>query len=65
MPMFLIFRFITGFVGSPALATGGATISDMYDAGANAVGICIWGAFGICGPVVSAIACASLKEDRV
>lgn len=31
MPMFLIFRFIAGFVGSPALATGGATIADMYD----------------------------------
>ncbi|KIV85784.1 hypothetical protein PV11_01442 [Exophiala sideris] len=29
MPMFLVFRYITGFLGSPALATGGATIADI------------------------------------
>lgn len=51
MPMFLVFRYITGFLGSPALATGGATISDMYDPARVAYGICIWGSFGICGPV--------------
>jgi DHA1 family multidrug resistance protein-like MFS transporter len=28
--MLLAFRFLTGFFGSPALATGGATIADMY-----------------------------------
>lgn len=28
--MLLAFRFITGFVGSPSLATGGASIADMY-----------------------------------
>ncbi|KAK4499012.1 hypothetical protein PRZ48_009524 [Zasmidium cellare] len=55
MPMLLVFRFITGFVGSPALATGGATISDMYGPAGVAIGICIWGSFGICGPVFGPI----------
>ncbi|TVY93904.1 Caffeine resistance protein [Lachnellula willkommii] len=34
--MLLAFRFLTGFFGSPVLATGGATLADMY----------------ICGPVL-------------
>ena len=49
MSMFLVFRLLTGFVGSPALATGGATLGDMYDPASVAYGICIWGAFGILG----------------
>ena len=28
--MLLAFRFITGFCGSPVLATGGASLSDVY-----------------------------------
>ncbi|KAI0129777.1 major facilitator superfamily domain-containing protein [Xylariales sp. AK1849] len=55
MPMFLVFRLITGFVGSPSLATGGATIADMYIGARAAYGIAIWGAFGICGPVFGPI----------
>ena len=55
MAMFLIFRLLTGFLGSPALATGGATIADMYDPARVAYGICIWGSFGILGPVVGPI----------
>jgi len=51
MPMFLVFRLLSGFFGSPSLATGGATIVDMYDPARVAYGICIWGSFGVCGPV--------------
>lgn len=51
MPMFLFFRWLTGFVGSPSLATGGATIADVYDSARAAYGICIWASFGVCGPV--------------
>ena len=53
--MFLVFRVVTGFCGSPCLSTGGATISDMYDPAHVAYGICIWGSFGILGPVVGPI----------
>ncbi len=54
MPMLLIFRFLTGFLSGPVLATGGATISDMYTPEKVTYGICIWGAFGILGPVLEA-----------
>lgn len=55
MPMFLVFRLLTGFCGSPSLATGGATITDMYDPAMVGYGICIWGSFGVCGPVLGPI----------
>jgi DHA1 family multidrug resistance protein-like MFS transporter len=55
MPMFLVFRTLTGFFGSPALATGGATITDMVEPAQASYAICIWGAFGICGPVFGPI----------
>ncbi|KAF4633192.1 hypothetical protein G7Y89_g4921 [Cudoniella acicularis] len=53
--MFLTFRLLTGFLGSPSLATGGATISDIHAPSHVAYGICIWGSFGVCGPVFGPI----------
>lgn len=50
--MLLAFRFITGFVGSPVLATGGATLADIYSPQKRAYGIGIWGAAAVCGPVL-------------
>lgn len=49
--MLLIFRFLTGFFGGPVLATGGATILDMYPPAEVAYWIGIFGACGILGPV--------------
>ena len=40
MPMFLVFRLLTGFFGSPALATGGATLADIYHPALLSYGIC-------------------------
>ncbi|KAI0043053.1 MFS transporter [Auriscalpium vulgare] len=50
--MLMAFRFLTGFVGSPILATGGATIADMYSAKKRAYGITLWGVTATCGPVM-------------
>lgn len=50
--MLLAFRFLTGFIGSPALATGGASIADMYAPRYRAYGIGIWGIGAVCGPVL-------------
>ncbi|KAL8832533.1 MAG: hypothetical protein Q9191_000215 [Dirinaria sp. TL-2023a] len=36
--MLLAFRFLTGFIGSPVLATGGASIGDMYKPSKRAYG---------------------------
>lgn len=50
--MLLAFRFITGFIGSPVLATGGASIGDMYTPAKRAYGIAVWGIFAVCGPTL-------------
>ena len=49
--MLLAFRFLTGFVGSPVLATGGATIADMYVPKKQLYGIGLWGVAAVLGPV--------------
>jgi len=51
--MMLAFRFLTGFFGSPALATGGATIADMYRPQKQAYGLAIWGVGAVCGPTLA------------
>ncbi|KAI0062522.1 MFS transporter [Artomyces pyxidatus] len=50
--MLMAFRFLTGFVGSPILATGGATIADLYVPKKRAYGITLWGVIATCGPVM-------------
>jgi DHA1 family multidrug resistance protein-like MFS transporter len=50
--MLLAFRFLTGFFGSPVLATGGASILDMYAPSKQAYGIAIWGISAVCGPTL-------------
>jgi DHA1 family multidrug resistance protein-like MFS transporter len=50
--MLLAFRFLTGFFGSPVLATGGATMADIYVPAKRAYAIGIWGLAAICGPVL-------------
>lgn len=40
MPMFLVFRALTGLFGSPALATGGGPITDLYNQAQSAYGVC-------------------------
>ncbi|KAI9430829.1 putative caffeine resistance protein 5 [Lactarius indigo] len=48
--MLMAFRFLTGFFGSPILATGGATIADMYAPKKRAYGMTLWGLFATCAP---------------
>ncbi|KAE8341409.1 hypothetical protein BDV24DRAFT_174802 [Aspergillus arachidicola] len=50
--MLLAFRFITGFMGSPVLATGGASIGDMWDPTIRDYMIAIWASFAIAAPVL-------------
>ena len=53
--MLMAFRFITGFVGSPILATGGATVADVYTPKKRAYGITLWSAFAVCGPAMGPV----------
>ncbi|OJK00414.1 hypothetical protein ASPACDRAFT_28651 [Aspergillus aculeatus ATCC 16872] len=50
--MFLAFRFLTGFFGSPALATGGASMGDIWSPRARDYMIAVWGCFAISAPVL-------------
>jgi DHA1 family multidrug resistance protein-like MFS transporter len=50
--MLLAFRFITGFFGSPVLATGGASLADMYRPSKRAYAMSIWGVAAVCGPTL-------------
>ncbi|KAK8075988.1 MFS general substrate transporter [Apiospora phragmitis] len=53
--IFLVFRWLTGFCGSPCLSTGGGTITDIYHPTAVPSLLCIWASAGICGPVFGPI----------
>ncbi|KAJ5609894.1 MFS general substrate transporter [Penicillium herquei] len=53
--VFLVFRFVTGFCGSPCLATGGGTITDIYEPTKVPYLLCIWSSAGVCGPVFGPI----------
>jgi DHA1 family multidrug resistance protein-like MFS transporter len=48
--MVLAFRCLTGFVGSPVLTTGGASMADMWSEKKRAYAIGVWGNFAILGP---------------
>jgi MFS transporter, DHA1 family, multidrug resistance protein len=62
--MLLAFRFLTGFFGSPALATGGASIADMYAPRKQAYGIAFWGIGAVCGPTLGPLIGGFAAENK-
>lgn len=62
--MLLVFRFITGFVGSPVLATGGATIADMYKPSKQVYGIGVWGIAAVFGPAMGPLIGGFAAENK-
>ncbi|KAL2839196.1 MFS general substrate transporter [Aspergillus pseudoustus] len=52
---YLVLRFLTGFFGSPALATGGATLSDIYPLIKVPYAIIVWGAATVVGPALAPV----------
>ncbi|KAG7444653.1 MFS general substrate transporter [Guyanagaster necrorhizus] len=51
----LAFRFLTGFVGSPVLATGGASVGDIYPMHQHAYVLGIWALGAIAGPITGPV----------
>lgn len=51
----LVLRFLAGFMGSPALATGGATLQDMYSIIKLPHGIALWVAAASMGPALGPV----------
>ena len=50
--MLLAFRFLTGFFGSPVLATGGASIADIFRPSKAPYALSIYGMANVLGPVL-------------
>ncbi|KIY72418.1 MFS general substrate transporter [Cylindrobasidium torrendii FP15055 ss-10] len=51
----LAFRFLTGFFGSPALATGGASMCDIYNKRQEPYVIGIWALGAVAGPITGPV----------
>ena len=51
-PGIAILRFLQGFLGSPCLATAGASIKDIYSPKTASYGLVIWVACIYCGPAL-------------
>jgi len=54
-PGLIILRFLQGFMGSPCLATGGATFQDMYSIIKLPYVLSIWAFAATCGPALGPI----------
>ncbi|RAH77942.1 multdrug transfer [Aspergillus japonicus CBS 114.51] len=68
-PAFLVLRFLTGFLGSPCLATGGATLQDMYSWSKMPYGYTAWVGATFCapalGPIISGFAVDARGDWRL
>ncbi|KAJ5642444.1 hypothetical protein N7490_006444 [Penicillium lividum] len=51
-PGLMVLRFLQGFFGSPCLASGGASIGDMYSLSALPYAMMAWVAAAYCGPAL-------------
>ncbi|WPH00814.1 Hypothetical protein R9X50_00364400 [Acrodontium crateriforme] len=51
----LVLRFLQGFFGSPCLATGGASLGDMYSLIKLPYVLCLWAFAATCGPALGPV----------
>lgn len=54
-PGFVVLRFLLGFFGSPCLATGGASLQDMFSLIKLPYVLSTWALFATCGPALGPI----------
>ena len=55
VPGLLVLRFLQGFFGSPCLATGGASLQDIYSLIKLPYILCIWALAATCGPAMGPV----------
>ncbi|GAA5830702.1 hypothetical protein JCM3766R1_003395 [Sporobolomyces carnicolor] len=60
----LAFRFLTGFFGSPCLATGGASMGDLFDPFHLPYAMGLWAVGAICGPVLGPVVGAAAAQAK-
>jgi MFS transporter, DHA1 family, multidrug resistance protein len=51
----MVLRFLQGFFGSPCLATGGASLQDMYSLIKLPYVLCLWALAATCGPAMGPV----------
>ncbi|KAL9070950.1 MAG: hypothetical protein Q9157_005644 [Trypethelium eluteriae] len=62
--MLLAFRFLTGVFGSPVLATGGATVADMYVPRKQVYAMAMWGSSAVFGPALGPLVGGFAAENK-
>ena len=62
-PCIVVLRFLQGFFGSPALATGGASIEDVYDMYSAPYGYVWWVMAMYCGPALGPLLAGYAMAD--
>ncbi|GAA6064616.1 hypothetical protein JCM10212_006570 [Sporobolomyces blumeae] len=60
----LVFRFLTGFFGSPCLATGGASMGDIFSPINLPYALGLWAVGAICGPVLGPVVGAAAAQAK-
>lgn len=60
----LVMRFLAGFIGSPAFATGGASVAEIFNPAQAPYAIAVWGIFAACGPTVGPLVGGVAVEAR-
>ncbi|GAA5962776.1 hypothetical protein JCM3765_001513 [Sporobolomyces pararoseus] len=60
----LAFRFLTGFFGSPCLATGGASMGDLFNPFYLPYAMGLWAVGAICGPVLGPVVGAAAAQAK-
>ena len=62
---FLVLRFIAGFLGSPVLATGGATMADIWNLNGGLMnGIAFWSYAACAGPGMGPLLSGFAVQER-
>ena len=54
-PTFMFLRFLQGFFGSPVLAIGGASITDIYDNAHKPIGLTVWSLTCFVAPAIACV----------
>lgn len=55
IPGLMVLRFLQGFFGSPCLATGGASLQDIYSLIKLPYVLCLWALAATCGPAMGPV----------
>lgn len=63
-PGFLVIRFLQGFFGSPCLATGGASMHDLFPDLTVPYSLTVWMAAAYCGPALGPLIASYLVPEQ-